>query len=936
MVELRVLGPVELADGDGAIALPAPKHRRLLLALTIAGGRACSIDELVDAVWGESPPASARKLLQVYVSALRKVLPEEVALVTEGPGYALRLPAESLDADRFETHVADAAAALATGNPALASSLADRALALWRGPALADVAYDDFARGEAERLEELRLVALEQRLEAQLRLGRDVLAEALALAREHPQRERMQALAMHALYGSGRQTEALDLYAALRARLQDELGLEPGPELRELQRRILQQDPELELTSATETAHTLPVPPNPLVGRERELEALRSLLARREVRLLVLTGAGGSGKTRLALEAAREAAASFANGATLVELASVRDPELVLPTIARTLEIPDVAGQGPLESIGSALRDRELLLVLDNAEHVRAATPALVDLLARAPRLLLLVTSRAVLHVSGEHVFPVAPLEEAAALELFEQRARSLQPAFRLSASDRADVRDICDRVDRLPLAIELAAARIRILTPAALLERLEQRLSFLTGGPHDLPARQQTLRETLDWSYGLLARDERAFLARLSIFVGGFTIDAAAAVCLEGDEHRSLDLVAALADASLVAAEEHGGRMRFRLLETVREYAADRLRELEPDETARRHAQWCLALVEAAEPELSGDQQSSWFAKLEAEHDNLRAALSFLTRTDDRGLRLRLTVALSRFWYVRGYLAEGRRRLEEALSEAGGEPPLLLRRALTAAAALALLQGDYEAATSFSEEALVAARRGGEPRFVANALSNLGAIVLAAGEYERAAVVLEEAVTLARAVGDERIAALAINNLGDLALTTGDYERASPLFEESHALLHARGDTANIARSLFNIGAVELMLDRRETARSRFRESLALAQAMDDKEDIAWCLEGLASLAAAEEAGERASILLGAAGGLLEQMGADFKPFERKLHEATEARARALCGDAGHAAALGRGAAMPLTDALELALEGSAVAVPRVPERRV
>ena len=923
MVELRILGPLEVAEGDNIVPLPAAKHRRLLAALALTRGRTCSVDELLDAVWGESPPASARKLLQVYVSALRKVLPEGATLVTQGPGYALLLPAESLDAERFEAHVEEAAAALASGNPALAASLADRALALWRGAALADVAYDDFARAEAERLEELRVVALEQRVESQLLLGRDVLADALALAREQPLRERSQALAMHALYRSRRQTEALDLYAAVRARLH-ELGLEPGPDLRELQRRILQQDPELDLASGTETPRTLPVPPNPLVGRERELEALRGLLSRRDVRLLVLTGAGGSGKTRLALEAAREAAPSFANGATLVELASVRDPELVLPTIARTLDIADSSGQTALETVSNALRERELLLVLDNAEHVRAATPALVDLLARAPRLRVLVTSRAVLHVSGEHVFPVAPLEESAALELFEQRARSLQPAFRLSANDRADVGEICARVDRLPLAIELAAARVRILTPAALLDRLEQRLSFLTGGPHDLPARQQTLRETLDWSYDLLAPDERAFLAGLSVFVGGFTIAAAAAVCLAGDENRALDLVEALADASLVAAEEHSGRMRYRLLETVREYAADRLDALGPDETAQSHADWALALAEAAAPELSGEQQASWFTTLEAEHDNFRGALAFLTASGDRELLLRLTVALSRFWYVRGYLAEGRRRLEDALAETEDQPPTLLRRALTAAAALALLQGDYGAATSFSERALVEARRGGEPDFVANALSNLGAIVLAAGDYERAAIVLDEAVTLARGVGDERIAALAINNLGDLALTTGAYERAGPLFEESRELLQARGDTANIARSLFNSGAVDLMLDRREEARSRFRESLALAREMDDKEDIAWCLEGLASIAAAEEAGEHASVLLGAAGALLEQMGADFKPFERKLHESTTARARALCGEAEYADALARGAAMPLPEALQLAFDGA------------
>ena len=638
------------------------------------------------------------------------------------------------------------------------------------------------------------------------------------------------------------------------------------------------------------------------------------------MRLLVLTGAGGSGKTRLALEAARAATSSYANGVAFVELAPLRDPGLVVPTIAHVIEVAGVEGAGAVETLGEALRERELLLVLDNAEHVRAAAPAFVELLARAPRLTLLVTSRVVLHVSGEHVFPVAPLDEEEAIELFERRARLLQPAFRLTADNRASVGEICARVDRLPLAIELAAARVRILTPAALLDRLTARLGFLTGGAQDLPARQQTLRETLDWSYELLGHEERAFLARLSIFLGGFTVDAAAAVCVEGDGSRSLDLLERLADASLVVADEHRGQMRYHLLETVREYAADRLRELDGDATAQRHAEWCVALAEEAEPELSGEHQSLWFATLETEHDNLRSALAFLS-TADRALRLRLTLALSRFWYVRGYLAEGRRWLEDSLVDAESEPPLLLRRALTAAAALALLQGDYAAATTFSERALDAARRGGEPRFVANALSNLGAIVLAAGDHARAGVVLEEAVGLAREVGDERIAALAINNLGDLALTTGDYVRAGPLFEESHALLQARGDTANIARSLFNQGAVDLMLDRPEAARAHLREGLSLAHAMDDKEDVAWCLEGLASLAAAEGAGELASILLGAAGGLLKQIGADFKPFERKLHEATRARAERLCGEAGHAAAVEKGAAMALTDALELAL---------------
>jgi predicted ATPase/DNA-binding SARP family transcriptional activator len=916
-VELRLLGPIEVADGDGVIPVRAAKQRRLLAALAVAQGRTCSTDELVDAVWGASPPPSARKLLQIYVSRLRRVLPGD-AVVTRGPGYALDVDPEALDAVRFERLVADAATALDAGNPALAASLSERALALWRGPAFAELAYEDFARPEAERLEELRVVALEQRLDAQLRLGRDVLADALALAAQHPLRERPQALAMLALYRAGRQTDALEAYAATHQLLREELGLEPGPELRELQRRILQQDPAL-LSPAAEPVRLLPVPPNPLVGRERELEAIRALLTRRDVRLLVLTGAGGSGKTRLALEAARDAAGSFANGSVLVELAPLRDPELVVPTIAHALEVAESQAQTPA-ALGEAVRDRELLVVLDNAEHLRVAAPAFVELLARAPRLTLLVTSRTVLHVSGEHVFPVAPLTHEAALELFEQRARALQPVFRLDEESREQVLAICDSVDRLPLAVELAAARTRVLAPAAILERLTERLGLLTGGPQDLPARQQTLRETLDWSYELLLPEARTFLARLSVFSGGFGVDAAAAVC--GPDGSALELIQTLTDASLVLGERHGGEIRYRLLETVREYAAGRLLELDARETAMRHAEWSLALAEEAEPRLSGEDQSRWFRILETEHDNLRAALGYLAADGEPEQRLRLAVALSRFWYVRGYLGEGRRLLEGALADAHGAAPLLLRRALTAVAALALLQGDYVAATDFAERALGAARQGDEPRFVANALSNLGAIVLAAGDTVRATAVLEEAVELARNVGDERITALAINNLGDLALTTGDYDRAGPLFAESHALLVARGDTANIARSLFNLGAVDLMLDRADAARSRFRASLELAQETDDKEDLAWCLEGLAAVAAAAGDGERASTLLGSARELLKHMEADFKPFERQLDEATNDRARSLLGEAAHGSAMERGAEMPLAAAVELALD--------------
>jgi predicted ATPase/DNA-binding SARP family transcriptional activator/Tfp pilus assembly protein PilF len=921
VAEVRVLGPVEVVGDEGAIVSLAAKQLRLLAALVVADGRACEVDELVEAVWGESPPASARSLVQVYVSQLRKALPAGIEVVTRRGAYAVELEPEQLDAARFEHLLGECGTARQRGNAALAASLAERALGLWRGRAYGDLAYEEVASGESERLEELRLVAAEERIEAELDLGRhdDALAEVLRMAREHPYRERMQGQAMVALYRCGRQSEALEHYADLRARLREEAGLEPGPALRELQRRILQHDPGL--TAAAQSAPAavnLPMPPTQLVGRERELDELRALLDRRDARLITLTGAGGSGKTRLALEAARRVAGSFANGVTVAELAPLRDPALVLPTIARALGVADDSDEAPLEALAAALAPQELLLVVDNAEHVRAAAPSFAQLVARAPRLTLLVTSRVVLHVSGEQVFSVAPLAEDDALDLFVQRTRLRDPTFANTPEVETDAREICRRVDCLPLAVELAAARVGTLTPRALLERLGTRLGLLTGGPRDLPARQQTLRETIAWSVDLLEQEERRALARLSVFPAGASLETAERVC-----DASLDTISALVDHHLVQRAERAGRQRLLLLETIHEYAAGLL-EADPAElelARRRHAEWCRELVEEAAPHLSGDRQSEWLHVLENEHDSFRAALDYLRETGERELELALAVPLSRFWYVRGYVVEGRRRLEGALDRAQDRPPDERRRAFTAAASLALLQGDYDAARRFAEDALEAARATGEPRLLANAFSNLGAIVLAAGDPDRAASALEQAVQLAREAGDERIAALAINNLGDLALTNGDYERAGPLFEESLGLLRALSDTANIARSLFNNGAIELMQGRIAAATERFRESLALSRSTGDQEDTAWSLLGLAATDVEEGHGARGAVLLGAARGVLAHMSAALKPFERELDRRTEERSRALSGNREHEAGVAEGLSMTLDEAIQTAL---------------
>lgn len=914
-----MLGPIEVIADGCRIALPE-KHMRLLAALTVVRGATSSVDELVEVVWRDEPPTSARKLVQVYVSQLRKALPEPLRIATARSAYALDVPSASLDSARFEELVADAAGSR-PANPALALSLADRALALWRGRPYGELAYDDVARGEAERLEELRLVCLEERLAARLALGGagQAVGEARSLTTEHPFRERFHELAMLALYHAGRQSEALAHYTEARARFDAELGLEPGHRLRQLQQQILNHDPALAAVAHEPVpAVALPAPSNALVGRDRELARLEQILTQRDERLLVLTGAGGTGKTRLAIEAARRAASSFANGTVLVELAPLRDGSLVAAAVAQALDVAEVAGE-PLEAtLTRTLASLELLLVVDNAEHLREAAPLLSRLVTRSSRLTVLVTSRAVLHVTGESVFPVEPLAEDDALDLLVQRASRLDPIIEASLEDEAALREICRRLDGLPLAIELAAARLRTLTPRLLLERLGARLSLLTTGPRDLPARQQTLRETIDWSVGLLGPDDRHVLARLSAFPAGASLEAAERVC-----EATLDSISVLVDHNLVRRSVHRGHTRLMLLETMHEYARELLQR-DPDDLRRTRdalAEWCRDFATQAEPHLSASAQREWLDALEAEHENLRAALDHLRDGARADEMLGLAVLLSRFWYVRGYLVEGRRQLDDALAAAIGAGPERRRRAHTAAASLALIQGDHAASVRFAELALDDARAAGEPRFVANALSNLGAIVLAADDRARAAIVLEEAVVRAREVGDERIAALAINNLGDLALTTGDYLRAGPLFEESLALLRKRGDDANVARSLFNNGAVRLMLGDAGAAASHFRESLELCSLTGDREDTAWSLIGLAAVEV--ESGEpvRASVLLGAGRAVLERMGADYKPFERHLDLRTDERCRARAGGAAHTAGLGRGAEMTLDEALQLAL---------------
>jgi predicted ATPase/DNA-binding SARP family transcriptional activator len=646
VLEFQVLGPFQVIKEGRPLALGAYKQRALLALLLLERTRVVSKDRLVDALWGERPPPSAANSLQVLVSRLRRALAttpgaQEAVLLTQPPGYMLRVAAEAVDAERFERLIAEASEALRVGKPEAAEKTLAQALALWRGPALADFVAEEFAQAEIARLEQLRLRALEERIEALLALGRhnEVLAQLTALIDQHPLEERLRAQQMVALYRSNRRADALSAYQHFRRFLGDELGLDPSHDLREIERRILRQDPALvmpaapageaaspPLIAAESAPHAarqptgLPVPATPFIGRERELLQAGRLL--RTHRLVTLTGPGGSGKTRLALQLAADAVDDFPDGVVWVPLQALRDPELVLPTIARAL--------GTGETLTADAADRRVLLILDNFEQLLAAASRVGTLFTQLPHLKLLVTSREPLHLGAEYEYPVAPLREREAVALFIERAKAAKPDF----TDDEAVVEICRRVDCLPLALELAAARVKALAAAELLKRLDKRLPILTGGPRDAPERQRTLRATIAWSYDLLTPDEQRAFARLAVFAGGCTLEAAEQVCQEG-----LDTIAALIDKSLLSREGD----RYFMLETIGEYALERLEESgELEELRQRHADYYLERARAVERLIRSPQAAGAVDQLEPEHDNLRAALRWLSgRTSNQSLRL-------------------------------------------------------------------------------------------------------------------------------------------------------------------------------------------------------------------------------------------------------------------------------------------------------
>jgi predicted ATPase/DNA-binding SARP family transcriptional activator len=845
-VRFGVLGPLAVWTADGQeVRVPEVKVRTLLAALLVGEGRPVSADRLADVLWGDRPPGNPANTLQTKISQLRKALedaePGGRSLVAfQAPGYVMKV---DVDSARFRELVGRARA---VRDPRARAELLSGALALWRGPALTEFADSSFAVPAIQRFSEERLVAWEEWAEARLALGdhHQLAAELGDLVARYPLRERLRALQLRALYSAGRQSEALASFRQVRAVLADELGLAPGPELAALHQAILAQDPALSV-GAPQT--NLPSPLTELVGRDAAVRAVRSLVG--EARLVTLTGPGGVGKTRLAIETARQV-----GDAWLVEFTGRDRPgdEWVLEVTAGVLGVRDDPGAsgGLLERLADSLRAREILLVLDNCERVVEPVAQLASRLLRsAPGLRILATSQEPLGLAGEVLWNVPALEVPdqsvpdvlgfSAVQLFVARASAAAPGFVLSEGNAAVVAAICRRLDGIPLALELAATRVRALGVDELLNRLDDRFRLLASGSRDAPARQRTLRAMIDWSWELLPDAERAVLRRLAVHADGCDLGAAEALCSGGGVRPAdvLGLVAGLVDRSLVTPGP-----RYRLLESVAAYCLERLQEAgELDEMRGRHASHYIGLAERADPLLRGGEQRLWLERLDAETGNLRRALETATQQGDSLLALRLVNAMAWYWFLRGRIGEARRSLRQALAVPGDGPRAF---AMAWQAGLAVLAGE-----TVDDKAFVVAQDIEDPSARARALWFLGYVTSTMGDMTSARLT-DQALAQFQVLGDRWGIAAALDDRVTQLTARGDFVAAEVDAAMSAGLFDELGDRWGQLQSSFTLGMLAQTTGDYERAAQLHRDGLRMAEELGLWTEVSYQLSWLGRVA--------------------------------------------------------------------------------------
>ncbi|NUS03732.1 MAG: AfsR/SARP family transcriptional regulator, partial [Nonomuraea sp.] len=876
-LRVKVLGPI-VAEHDGVeVALGGPRQRAVLAVLIAARGQVVSAERVLDAAWDEDEPASM-PTLHSYIARLRKALepgrtnrsPESV-LARVGNGYTLRVEADAVDAERFVRKVGEGQLLLESGDAAGALAVLTEAVGLWGGQPYSEFAGAAFAVPEIARLQGLYLSARESLHAAQLALGRHAAAvpELEKLTAEHPMSERGWELLVLALYRAGRQGDALAALRSARHVLAEELGIDPGPALRDLEMAVLAQDETLRPDAATplpERGGNLPFPVTGLVGRSAEARQVAALLA--EHRLVTLVGPGGIGKTRLALETAR--ARQDTDGPWLVELAGLGDPALVTGAVAQVLGL---TGPVTAQRIAHALRGRSPLLVIDNCEHlVTAVRDSVAELLAAAGGLRVLATSRETLGVPGEALYDVPPLSTADARDLFMSRARAAAPGWEPTPAELDSAERLCEGLDGLPLAVELAAGQCRMLSVEQILTSMDDRFSLLTDGAG--PGRHRTLARTVEWSYDLLEPDERALFHRLGVFASGFDLDAATAVC----GRPVLAGLRALVRKSLVVVEPGTSPRRYRLLETIKEFARARQDPSELAAAQAAHRAWVLARSEAAEARIRGDQSAPAMDLLLADQAEHRAAFTSAMLAGDGEYALRLTGVLSWFWYRRGHGAEGLASLSAAMELYPDAPPAVRSPALIGMAGLHYLAGDFAAAHRSAKEAAEVARAAGDLVAEGRALTYRALFGGLCG-VPAAVADARAALDLAKVAGVGWLEAEALMGLGMLLLFGRETAEAGERLTESIVVASETGHRFVTASSAWLLLKIDLLMGRTDRALASGLPILRMLH--EDRDVTSWLVMShtLAGVLAAGGLPHDAALLLGAVEAVGGRVG--FSPLE-------------------------------------------------------